>query len=406
VSQEVIIQVRNSTPLLVGWYRQDKIDPMGIRATEIKGLWRYWARAVIGGVLYDQGYLAGDERKIHRDNIYRVPNEDEIKAITCLVGKVLGLGYVSREYSEASRFKLFVETRSQIKPSVFPEDYRDLQRVRLLTIRGKIEFINRGAEFNIRVLRRTAPERDKHVSLFRLGEELAIKILIMTLQLSGLGKGGRRGLGSLDIISLRGFSTQRSIRDLMSDIYSLASKIIEDPHTREICKCLTYLKRRSEDHLPPIPIISKRMIRNNINISSISIISQIRFRDIHNFFLRSYRCYVLTKRYDCFDNIRNTYSGWFLGLPRKQQISKGYEAGEISRRASPIYVAYHERENLFGEGAYVSILLSADWPYKITWDGVDITINDDKILDAYKIVWDEFEDYLKRLNAKTTRVWP
>ena len=396
------IRVRNSTPLLVGWYRQDKVDPVGIRATEIKGLWRYWARAIIGGVLYDQGYLAGR----HRDNICRVPDKYEVKAISCLIGRILGLGYVSEEGSEASRFKLFVEPSTQIKQSVIPKHHRDLQGASLLIIKRKTEFIDSGAEFNIRVLKRSVPKQDKYDSLFRSGEELAIKILVMALQLSGLGKGGRRGLGSLDIISLRGFSTQRSIRDLMSDIYSLASKIIEDPHTREICKCLTYLKRRSEDHLPPIPIISKRMIRNNINISSISIISQIRFRDIHNFFLRSYRCYVLTKRYDCFDNIRNTYSGWFLGLPRKQQISKGYEAGEISRRASPIYVAYHERENLFGEGAYVSILLSADWPYKITWDGVDITINDDKILDAYKIVWDEFEDYLKRLNAKTTRVWP
>ncbi len=382
------IRVRNSTPLLVGWYRQDKVDPVGIRATEIKGLWRYWARAIIGGVLYDQGYLAGR----HRDNICRVPDKYEVKAISCLIGRILGLGYVSEEGSEASRFKLFVEPSTQIKQSVIPKHHRDLQGASLLIIKRKTEFIDSGAEFNIRVLKRSVPKQDKYDSLFRSGEELAIKILVMALQLSGLGKGGRRGLGSLDIISLRGFSTQRSIRDLMSDIYSLASKIIEDPHTREICKCLTYLKRRSEDHLPPIPIISKRMIRNNINISSISIISQITSRDKHNFFL------------DFFDNIRKTNNGWFLGLPwRQKQTGKRDEGSKILRRASPIYIAYHEKNNLLGEGVYVTILLSADWPCRIT---KDITVDEDKIINAYQIVWGELEDYLKKLNAKKTQVWP
>lgn len=44
----ITIEVVNSTPLLVGWYDPNLVDPLGLRTTEIKGIWRWWARAIIG----------------------------------------------------------------------------------------------------------------------------------------------------------------------------------------------------------------------------------------------------------------------------------------------------------------------------------------------------------------------
>ncbi|HEU97784.1 MAG TPA: CRISPR-associated protein Cmr1, partial [Fervidicoccus fontis] len=69
------LKVTNFTPLLVGWYEPNIVDPIGLRPTELKGIWRWWARAFACGVLYDGGSnpLPSDLVKI--------------------VGKDLGLGY-------------------------------------------------------------------------------------------------------------------------------------------------------------------------------------------------------------------------------------------------------------------------------------------------------------------------
>jgi CRISPR-associated protein Cmr1 len=59
---DLVLEVTNSTPMLTGWYSPELVDPQGLRVTEVKGVWRWWARAVIGGALYDECMLVGECR--------------------------------------------------------------------------------------------------------------------------------------------------------------------------------------------------------------------------------------------------------------------------------------------------------------------------------------------------------
>ena len=73
-------------------------------------------------------------------------------------------------------------------------------------------------------------------------------------------------------------------------------------------------------------------------------------------------------------------------------------------------MSYHERFNAYGDGAYVTIFVSGDWPTQLEWTNGATTqiINiDTKILiNAYRIAIGELESYLKKLNAPVQHIWP
>jgi len=387
--KELVIEVQNSTPLLVGWYDPLKQDVIGLRPTEIKGLWRWWARAFIAGALYDLGILKGEES----NEVLLTPTKDSVITISYLVGKVLGLGYVGRgEESEASRFTLYVE--GGVKPKLLHDK---LQRITLLTIRRRVEGVDVGQRFRV-IIR-------KRVSKYPEAEDLALKILILTLQLSGIGKGSRKGLGSLDILS-EPPSTSKDIKSLIKDVYSSCCEVIE--------KYKTYVRtspvfRESECfNFPPLPLISKNSIYG-VKISQILRVRNVRFEVLHNFFIRSERCRVLHNNPRCDDDIRRNYVAWFLGLPREQR-STGYIITKVSRRASPIILSYHSNRNFFGDGGLLTILISGDWPKEITWRGVGsskrISIDCKAIINAFNIVFNEYNQYLRKFNANIETIWP
>jgi len=385
-----VIEVQNSTPLLVGWYDPLKQDVVGLRTTEIKGLWRWWARTFIAGALYDLGLLSGRESS----NTVLKPSEDSIITISYFVGKVLGLGYVGKEgESEASRFTLYVE--GSVRPKQFSNK---LQRIKLLSlgIKRKIEGVEEGQRFRIIVKNRISKDHE--------AEELALKILLLALQLSGIGKGSRRGLGSLDIRS--GLSFTKDIKSLVNDVYSSCREIVKK--YRNDVKTSSTIREFKCSNFPPLPLISKGSIYN-VKISQIIRVKNIGFEALQNFFVRSERCRVLYGNPRCDDDIRRNFVAWFLGLPR-QQKSTGYFTEEVPRRASPIIVSYHTDKNVFGDGGFITILVSGDWPKKILWRGEGmkrpININCETIVNALNIVFNEFDQYLRKLKAVTEVIWP
>jgi len=135
------------------------------------------------------------------------------------------------------------------------------------------------------------------------------------------------------------------------------------------------------------------------------------FMRVHNFFLRSERCSVLYRTPRCKDDLRHNLDAWFLGLPREQR-GTGYRTG-VSRRASPVLLAFHNGNNWFGGGAFVSVFLSGDWPKKIEWRGgrsvrIPKQVNDVAIVDAYSVFNKEFLAYLSKIGVgrKIGVVWP
>jgi len=391
---EYRIDVSNSTPLLIGWHDPLKIDPKGIRTTEIKGLWRWWARAFVAGAMYDLGLLKGEH---NREGVLAKPSKEDVEAISCFVGKIMGLGYTGSSDAEGSRFILYSEPLQNLRIRNLKDEF---QRIRLLSIKRSVETLEPGGGFRVIVRKRVERYRD--------AENTALRILIVSLQLSGLGKGGRRGLGSLDIRSRIDFVRERNLKDLVENVYRETIEIIRK--YADLCIKRSFVEKR-EDLIPPMPLVSKGSYKN-LKIFQILSVRNVSFRSLHNFFVRSERCRVLYGNYKCEDDLRKTLNAWILGLPREQR-STGYsiKSETIVRRASPILLSYHARGNIFGEGGFISVFISGDWPLRLEWcEGSsgckDINIDPTRLMDAYSTAIKELNDYLSKLNANITYIWP
>jgi CRISPR-associated protein Cmr1 len=411
---DLVLEVTNSTPMLTGWYSPELVDPQGLRVTEVKGVWRWWARAVIGGALYDECMLVGESR----GGILKRPRHDEIRLISCMVGKILGLGYATREGAEASRFTLKVETLTQglerrTRSISGAEGY---QRMKLLSLGGRTaNYIPEGATFRVTV--------DRVRTRYDDAEDLAVKILVLALQLMGVGKGSRRGLGSLDLtnILIPRIRLPGKLRDLLDEIYSGAVDVVKR-YARECSK--TTMRSCDKRSLPPMPVVSRLTskavgVEANVdfNITSVYLIqgpgrsSQNMFVDVHNFFVRSERCRRLYGNPRCNDPLRDNLEAWILGLPRSQR-GTGYEVtvGDVDRRASPIIVSYHSGSNRFGGGVFATFILSVDWPREMEWTGGGgtsvIRLNEVGVVNAMSTAFNEFRDYVVKSGYSLERVWP
>jgi CRISPR-associated protein Cmr1 len=389
---DLTLEVTNSTPMLVGWYSPKRVDPRGLRATEVKGVWRWWARAVIGGALYEECMLVGESR----GGVLRRPTRgkirDEIGLISCFVGKILGLGYATREGAEASRFILKIETLTQGERT--------------------INYIPAGgATFRVTV--------DRVRTRYGDAEDLAIKILVLALQLMGVGKGSRRGLGSLDLtnILIPRIRLPSKLGDLLDEVYSGAVDVVRR-YARECPKAT--MRSCDKRSLPPMPVVSKLTSRAvgvganvDFNITSVYLIQgpdkslQDTFDDVRKFFVRSERCRRLYGNPECNDPLRRNLEDWILGLPRT-----GYRITirDVYRRASPIIVSCHRGSNRFGGGVFVTFILSADWPRGMEWTGGGVTkpieLNEVGVVNAMSTAFKEFSDYVSRAGYNLDRVWP
>ncbi|MFZ8795423.1 MAG: hypothetical protein ACO2O2_16295 [Acidilobaceae archaeon] len=87
-------------------------------------------------------------------------------------------------------------------------------------------------------------------------EDLAVKTLVLALQLIGVGKGSRRGLGSLDLtnVLIPRIRLPSKLRDLLDEVHGEAVDVVRR-YARECSK--TIIRSCDKRSLPPIPVISK-----------------------------------------------------------------------------------------------------------------------------------------------------
>ncbi|MEM1598020.1 MAG: type III-B CRISPR module RAMP protein Cmr1 [Pyrobaculum sp.] len=326
---KAVFYVTIASPLSVGWYDPMLLDEnFYIRPTSLKGLWRWWARAFAAGALYEAGCVGGDFfKKVHE-----------------LVSRDLGLGSTE----QASSYTITVEVMQ--RPMVEDAQRANLQRFKLLSLgkrgadRPRIRYAT-GGSFRISV------EGD-HPAF-----STAVSILAVALTLSGLGKGGRKGLGSLDVVKTDGHAPRGSLPEVINKVKSsLAVRRCGEP-----------------PRLPPISAVAKGVFEvYKVNVN---------YQTLHNLFLRSERAKLSGSNPESPDPLGGY--AWFLGLPRSGKdrdtgVTTGYlissekeEGGgrgsAIVRRASPVFAAWHSNKHVYGGGGYVSVFLSADWPRQIQW---------------------------------------
>ncbi|MEB3825695.1 MAG: hypothetical protein LRS47_03400 [Desulfurococcales archaeon] len=201
--------------------------------------------------------------------------------------------------------------------------------------------------------------------------EHAVLSLIVLFHLGGLGKGSRRGLGSLDIRRWNNvdpsYIDPSNISSTLRRLSVTASNIVS-----------RYPAGGSRGELPAIPAIAEDVFRL--------------FRcKIEN----PVRAAVEFSRAVLRPQLSIRHGAWILGLPRR-----GYKAG-VSRRASPIMFSAHR-----GVG-FISAFYSSDWPNRIRHGRHIISVTDEEIERHMNAALDHI---LSRLNqygikCREVKVW-
>jgi CRISPR-associated protein Cmr1 len=439
----VELELQLETPLFAGGHEPLRLDELWIlRPSEIKGVWRWWARALAAGALYDAGQLKGESRE--RQGLLKAPTRDEANNISKIVGLKMGLGYADPQgmHSTASSYVLITEPIENIKkhhsklrfakdpktgqkhlviydPQTEKELPIGLQRLILLAMghereeRWEAECLTPGARFKLRV--------EERLPVDRKSAEAALAALSLALTFSGFGKGGRRGLGCFRVVRATGeyaalFDAGVSVADKVTRAVNAARRVAE-----------VRADESGAGELPPLPLVSARDLVGGYAVRGRKLrpfqVIEVRggdasrlLEELHNFFLRGVRAKKLLGSYREPDALRENWNAWVLGLPReqkkpKQGLETGYAIlGVADRRPSPFFLAVHEGV------AYLSVFVSADWPAVLWWRDIDkirgrqrkkkILIDEMRVISAFATAIKEFVDYAERSGFEVKFVWP
>jgi len=407
-----------STPASVGFHEPFEVDDLWfVRPTSIKGLWRWWARAIVAGLMFENGCL-------------RYEDGGTISSIVKYVGKDLGLGLTTGDVSEASKITIKIHVIHRPR-SANRNFIQNLNRVKLLTLGKPLDEANKilnsfmeGGRFRLELKPHGLKE-----NIFNA----ALKVLLLALTLGGVGKASRKGLGSIDIEKAEPIDPSQygSLKKFIDDTINSVSNVLKIARcgsAPKIPPCTPALTRLTWDigqcsETLNIAEVAKPYAVNASkgNVTEIFEVRNVPFDRLHNFFLRGERARVVAGHFRSPDPLRGPYSpdatprSYILGLPREQRGTGFRMSNDINRRASTIMLSFHR--NYFGtNNANVGIatfIKSIDWPNALEWRGDApprskriFTSQMCEVLKAYEIARLEFEDYVSRVGGVVNRVWP
>jgi len=308
------IDVETITPLLIGGYdgktyHDDKLGSESLRAASIKGVWRWWARALIAAAMV----------KKHG----KCPRY--LNVVDSYVSKIFG------STQEQSKYSIAV-TPQRLNKSSYDviERLSDVPRIKLLREMRRERFIKPGIRFKITVYR----TRDTNP----IEDQFAVWSLITSLIFDGVGKATSRGFGKLKInrINVRGDFME--LEEVIRKLYSSNSHKDIENHLKEVINYAInsaekfeiddkYLSSTLEPSIE-IPLIDERLM--------ILEIPRSQFRDyisvlkvIGNASLKLYYKAIryVKKKISIYEAKRRSFveSGknihtWILGLPRSQEL--------------------------------------------------------------------------------------
>ena len=342
--EKVTLDVETVTPLFIAGADQRNIKSEGLRASSLRGLMRWWFRAILGGVMFSSGSLNIKEIKEKEERIWGSPNEKSKVAINVLNTHV--------------DIKFLQNIRN--KRGMYYLAYGVLNRP-YIEGKFKINFL-----FNSNI-----HEEDKRK---------VIATFWLLLNLGGIGSRNRRGFGSLRIINntkIYGidFRNPNNLNEL--EIY-LKSNI------KECLKSFGWNGFANiSTNLPIFPIITRNFWKMKILNKSYS--TNINAIDDIGTIIRQYRedrdnpsakhrrkgyIYWVTKDYTAVKNIYTsrppkTPPGSIFGLPHQFQFQSINEKAIVKgikhdRRASPLHIKIwklDERKFIVGLQLFKAIFL-------------------------------------------------
>lgn len=322
-----------------------------IRASEIKGLWRWWARTLLGGVLWEDGY------------------DVNLKDLDAATSTILG-----SEKQGSSSIKLVVDNTS-----ISEQDFTSISdlmnnakiaRLELLTESKKEwekfeRYIKPGATFRISLYKVPFKDLPHEQELF------AINSLILALLFSGVGSLINRGFGKLKVSIEKSSVDMKSIKEILSNIYNSSNEEEIKKNLKELLnasysitksivnqlikKNYNIKKRIEENDLPLVPSINEKTFRYDVavkrrNVSLNEVLQCISDASLKRewksmkLFKRPFKMLLRNQKNEVLKKGGEAYHTWILGLPRRGKfkeynINKEYNTGyesKYDRRQSAI----------------------------------------------------------------------
>jgi len=393
------IVIKSLTPCSIGWYRPYLHDYL-LRSTTLRGVARWWLRALIAGAAYEKGV-------------------DESNMTKNIQMKVFGGVSKNIVYSSLISFRIRdakIESLSDKEVNYL----LNLPRVKLLTMdiredKERKEFIKKAfrkiEHATIEVYSAAKMRTNPYVILL---ENLAICSIFLALTLSGIGKGSRRGLGAI-IINQMDISPEISDeqKDLLKELQENLPKNDDDISlVAKKVKCLIKLAHNvakealdealscsklkmyneKEPRLPYIPAITSD---DNFQVF---LAKDLKLIELQAIFQRNppkrAPLPTLAMRLQGLMNpsqAATILGSYILGLPRQAErknifnlvspslhhcmklknfqkdIPTGYMLLAEERRASPVISSY-----LTQKIAVFSIFRSSDWPKELEWSSLHL----------------------------------
>jgi CRISPR type III-B/RAMP module RAMP protein Cmr1 len=316
------IDVETITPLLIGGYdgktyHGNTLSSETLRATSIKGVWRWWARALIAAAIV---------KKLGKYPRY-------LNIVDSYLSKIFG------STQKQSKYSIAITNSSKSEQNIYDdiENNKSLSkvpRIKLLKMRKEMsreQFIKPGIRFQIVIYR----IRDTN----NIENQFAIWSLIMSLIFDGIGKATSRGFGKLKINRVNVMGEFMELEEVIQKLYS--SNTHEDirKYLKEVInnavnsaeKIVENLKINdkdlSEEPYIEIPLIDERLM--------ILEVPNKRFEDyinvlkvIGNASLKLYYKAIMhvkekisikeAKQRSFKESGKNVHT-WILGLPRSQE---------------------------------------------------------------------------------------
>lgn len=394
----------------MGWY--DTYSDIIPRITAIRGVIRWWFRALVGGVFYDYGSNETDKTLQLQEKIFG--SNEKASLITF---KTREWNYEKTAKRETSRVRMLLMTINTLIRIIDRRIYRRIDsqlqklenslegRIKALyedKYRDEIKRLSKMHGGNIQILKKQVEslKRDMLELLFRnfklkleiyslqiqnevsFHEKISVLSTLIGIELGSFGKMARRGYGSFIIDYKNTYSELSTIQEIIN---KCAQKQLDgriryliNLAREEISNEFKLNKEVHRDDLPRFPCISKNKI-NGILVYSLWRKTNTNLEEVQRVFIRS-------RGRSLADQLRiKGHLAWYLGLPRSQR-GTGYMSprGEEVRRPSPLWVKLRSTNNVI-----ISHFISADWPDALIWRGgfkKRIVINRENLLRAAKIV--------------------
>jgi|GEM_PF-3521768 len=266
----------------VAWY--------GLRPTALRGVWRWWVRTLIAGLLWDAGFRGYDYQSLARIEarlgLGNVSSENEPNEASRLILTIDSID-ISKEPLSMSKFKVdskYIDNKGRLKTSRIFEDFMNSRNTSYenepwkvlisipryaLLITGKDPYKKVPRELYSRqpippgAMKLTVTLRSRG-SVSDWVKKVCSAALILSLTLGGLGQATSRGFGKMKVDGVGGSSAdvgKKVINIITTDEVNAVKKILEILSSdsakpdliRMVSRTGTNIRRQTGDGLPPVP---------------------------------------------------------------------------------------------------------------------------------------------------------